>query len=105
MSPRIPSFIKTFAHHLIYRNGGQSNLLSIRIPLLLLELIDVILWVVLFALYHKWIPSIPELGVFLNHQGQEERVPPSGFDISITFMLALVRPKSKPSIHDPSSDK
>ncbi len=106
ISPRVPSFIKAFARHLIYRNGGQSNLLSIRIPLLSLELIEVILWVVLVALYHKWIPNLPGSGVFLIHQGQEpEPVPFSGFHTITIPMLALVRTLFKPLIHNLSSDK
>ncbi len=106
ISPWIPSFIKAFARHLNYRNGGQSNFLGIRIPLLSLELIDVILWAVLIALYHKWIPSFPELGVFLLHQGQEPvPVPVSEFHILTVTMLALVRTLYEQFIHTPSSDK
>ncbi|KAF6220845.1 hypothetical protein HO133_002525 [Letharia lupina] len=87
ISQWIPTFIKTLARRLNSRSDGQSNLLGIRIPLLLLELISIILWAVLFALYRKWIPNTRGLGTyFLNGEWE----PPSGFDISITVMLALV---------------
>lgn len=53
MSSGIPTFIKSFAHRLNDGSTGQSNVLGIRIPLLLLELVDIIPWAVLFALYRK----------------------------------------------------
>ena len=94
VSPWIPTSIKSFARRL---NGGSTDVLGIRDPLLLQENVDIILWAVLFALYHKWIPKTQGLGDSRFHEGWE---PSSGYDISITLMLALVGPLSttKPGI-------
>ena len=101
-SPWIPTFFKTFARRLSYRSDGPSNLLSIRVPLLSLELIDTILWAVLFALYAKWIPKTRGLDVYVFHGAWE---PPSGYDTSITFMLVLVGHLFAPTTHHHPSDK
>ncbi|CAF9922900.1 hypothetical protein IMSHALPRED_005790 [Imshaugia aleurites] len=83
------SVIRNFLRRLNHSSGGQSNLLGIRILQLLLGLVGIILWAILFALYRQWMPKTREAGVYVLHG---EWKPPSGFDKSVTFMLALVDP-------------
>lgn len=96
------SVIRNFLRRLNHSSGGQSNLLGIRILQLLLGLVGIILWAILFALYRQWMPKTREAGVYVLHG---EWKPPSGFDKSVTFMLALVDPVSTPTLQSQSSDK